>query len=173
MGWGVFFLITNTKKNPHQTQFKVKWESRCGVNYSSKCRMTHESGDSWSENVLNYRGLDPVIQTIEDRAERLPGAFQLQLLVWAEWGLFEISLLIHPKRQRPALYEKCRWSHEALRRAGEFYIVCKKYVGKKIPKFSLWDQMNSSATPKGRVWDTFGMRTVGLWNTLFVKKLPL
>lgn len=37
------------------------------------------SQDSWIENVLNYTELDLGIQTKEDGAEWLPGAFQLHL----------------------------------------------------------------------------------------------
>lgn len=50
--------------------------------------MTHESGDSWFEKVLNYHGLDPHIQTIGDGDEQLQGAFPLQFLSQTEWGLW-------------------------------------------------------------------------------------
>lgn len=79
--------------------------------------MTHESGDSWFEKVLNYHGLDPCIQTIGD--EQLQGAILMQLLSGAEWGLSVVSLLTHPRLQFPALYEHCWWADVLVRRSGE------------------------------------------------------
>lgn len=136
--------------------------------------MTHESGAFWIENVLSYRGLDPGMQTIEDGAEWLPGAFQLQLLVWAEWGFFEVSLLTHPKLQFPALDESCWGSNEALRRAGEFYYQLRVWGDKKFlspPSEIRWTPVQVLREGSGTPSRAGG--TVGLWNTLVVRKLPL